>query len=87
MLYLRKACQAIFIVCLTAIVTVVIMLQPPSPVTSYHMIEVEELDGIGHELADYKRDWHDCHMLTFNQKSEDRKSEAMTECLEGRGHH
>lgn len=83
MLYFEKACQAICVICFTAIVTAMIYVEVASPVitVSEEMVETEVMI----DLIDYNRDWQDCFILN-RSINDDMMEEAMTECLEERGH-
>ncbi len=89
MLYLEKACQGIIIACGVAIISAVIYVETTSPVVvvTQEMIEAEKRHEITNELADYNRNRQDCLEMNRSINNEESKSQAMTECLEERGHH
>lgn len=86
MLYLEKICQAICVVCFTAIITAVIYVEVTSPVITQEMVETEKRHEVMNELIDYKRDWQDCFTLNRSINSDDMMEAEMTKCLEERGH-
>ena len=50
------------------------------------MLETEKRHEVMNILSDYKRDWKDCFDFNRSIIDEEMMSEAMTECLEERGH-